>query len=150
MKFGIFCFLLLSQLQAIRITSSGPKVIYKTHVQLDHSRGGDIEIFAFEEPADVVARFARDKGLTETSRKELVTNVCETLNCRRDYGDILIMNTPLSWFSELNNEYCSVVIRMGESDLQNMTNYINHHCKVLEEAYASCICTDAIITHLFT
>lgn len=141
--------LALAGFRSIRITSSGPKVLFSTNVQIDQTRNEKLEILAFEEPADVIARFIRDKNLPMTAEKQLLGEVCKAISCKREYSDVLIMNSPISWFSEVNNEYCSVVLRMGETDLENMTEYVSHHCEVLKNIFPACFCTEILMNEIY-
>lgn len=154
---------------AIKLTSSGPKIIYSTIVRLDStessaenelqaiedqttqqvlSKPQKLDILAFEEPVDVIERFTRLHQLGAFEKQQLIDHVCSEIECRRKQSEALITNFPLSWFSHIQNEYCSIVIRNAESDLEDVENYVAHHCEVLATRVPNCVCAEVMKQHI--
>ena len=88
--------------RSAKLKSSRPKVMYEASVRVQDGRE-DLAIMAFEEPVDVIERFAREYEMTYEEKIHLLNNVCEEFKCRRDISEILITDLPLSWFSEVSS-----------------------------------------------
>ena len=73
----------------------GREVVFSKNIVLEDGRDlGQIQILQGDEPADVIYWFGIENGLDIYMRKSLLNNICNIIECTRDFA--YIWSTPVN------------------------------------------------------